>query len=230
MGYPTKTDAMNKCSLCNFAMCRLHKNEAFRGLAMPGDMRMDKDGALSAADIVNTFDETEICRIIREYGEERYAKNIAKNIVRAREKRPLENSGELVDIIDASIPAKSKREGGHPAKRTFQALRIACNRELEVLENTIDKMIDLLRPEGRICVITFHSLEDRIVKNKFKNAQNPCTCPPDFPVCVCGKKPKGRVVGRKPIIPCEAEQHENPRSKSAKLRVFEKLGESQNFK
>ena len=196
---------------------------SYRFADSPLDMRMDKDGSLSAADIVNGYGESEICRIIREYGEERYAKNIARNIVKAREKKPLTTSGELVEIIDASIPAKSKREGGHPAKRTFQALRIACNRELEVLENTLDKMIEMLRPGGRICVITFHSLEDRIVKNKFKKAQDPCTCPPDFPVCVCGKKSKGKVVGRKPIVPSKEEQEENPRSKSAKLRVFEKI-------
>ena len=195
---------------------------SYRFSDSPLDMRMDKDGAISAGDIINTCDEQELVRILRDYGEERYAKRIAANIVKRRQKAELKTSGELVEIIEASIPAKSKREGGHPAKRTFQAIRIATNRELEVLEGSIEKMIDALRPGGRICIITFHSLEDRIVKNAFKRSQDPCICPPEFPVCVCGKKPKGRVITKKPVVPGESEMGENPRSKSAKLRVFEK--------
>ncbi len=198
------------------------KGFSYRFKDAPLDMRMDKDAQIDAAYMLNNSDEQELFRIIKTYGEERYAKNIARNIVKARQKEELRTSGQLVRIIDESIPAKSKREGGHPAKRTFQAIRIACNRELEVLEDTLENMIDALRDGGRICVITFHSLEDRIVKNIFKKAQDPCTCPPDFPVCVCGKKSKGKVITRKPIIPSDEEMEENPRSKSAKLRVFER--------
>lgn len=188
----------------------------------PLDMRMDRDAGLSAADILNTYDEQEIYRIIRDYGEERYAKNIARNIVKTRQDRPIETTFQLVDIIKASMPAKELAYG-HPAKRTFQAIRIACNRELEVLENSIDTMIDHLKPGGRISIITFHSLEDRIVKTAFKRNENPCTCPPNFPVCVCGKKPKGHVVYKKPVLPSAEEMEENPRSKSAKLRTFEHI-------
>lgn len=188
----------------------------------PLDMRMDQRQRLTAADIVNTYSEAELFRIIRDYGEDRFAKNIAKHIVQAREQSPIRTAGELTQIIRASIPMKVQSTGGHPAKRTFQALRIALNRELEVLEDTLDEMIDLLGDGGRICIITFHSLEDRIVKNNFKRNEHPCTCPSDFPVCVCGKKSRGMVVTRKPILPSETELEENPRSKSAKLRVFER--------
>lgn len=190
----------------------------------PLDMRMDTRQALSASTVVNTYGEGELYQVIRDYGEERFAKNIARNICRARQEKPVETTGELADIIKASIPARNREKGGHPAKRTFQAIRIEVNRELEVLEESLDDMIDLLNDGGRICVITFHSLEDRIVKNIFRRNENPCTCPPDFPVCVCGKKPKGFVVTRKPIIPTSTEMEINTRSKSAKLRVFERKG------
>ncbi len=152
----------------------------------------------------------------------KFAKNIAKHIVQARERQPIETTGELVEIIKAAIPAKIRMQKGHPAKQTFQAIRIELNRELEVLRDSLDDMIDFLNPGGRLCIITFHSLEDRIVKNAFRKNEHPCTCPPDFPVCVCGKTPKGKVVTRKPILPGEGELEENSRSKSAKLRVFER--------
>ena len=188
----------------------------------PLDMRMDQRNAETAADIVNGYSEMELYRIIRDYGEDRFAKNIAKHIVRARQEKPLETTGELIEVIKAAIPAKIRATGGHPAKRTFQAIRIELNKELEVLEHSIDKMIGLLNPGGRLSIITFHSLEDRIVKNKFKENENPCVCPPDFPVCMCGIKSRGRVVTRKPIVPTGQEIEENKRSKSSKLRVFEK--------
>ena len=188
----------------------------------PLDMRMDQRNEMTAKDIVNTYSESELFHIIKNYGEDRFAKNIAKHIVRARQEKEIETTGELIEIIKAAIPAKVRAMGGHPAKRTFQAIRIELNKELEVLENSIDKMTDLLAPGGRLSIITFHSLEDRIVKNRFRINENPCTCPPDFPVCMCGKKSKGRVVTRKPILPSEEELSENKRSKSAKLRVFEK--------
>lgn len=187
------------------------------------DMRMDQRQALTAGDIVNQYEERELFRIIRDYGEDRFAKNIAKHIVRAREIKPIETTGELNGIIRAAIPARLRAEGGHPSKRTFQAIRIECNRELEVLEESLEELIELLNPGGRLCIITFHSLEDRIVKNAFRKAENPCTCPPSFPVCVCGRKSKGKVITGKPILPPEEERNENPRSKSAKLRVFEKV-------
>ncbi len=186
------------------------------------DMRMDTRQSVSARDIVNGYSEAELFRIIRDYGEDKFAKNIAKHIVKARQDRPIETTGELSEIIKAAIPAKMRQTGGHPSKKTFQAIRIACNRELEVLEESIDSFIQLLRPEGRLCIITFHSLEDRIVKSYFRKNENPCTCPPDFPVCICGNKSKGKVVTRKPILPGEDELAENKRSKSAKLRVFER--------
>ena len=188
----------------------------------PLDMRMNQDSQKTASDIVNGYPEEELYRIIRDYGEDRFAKNIAKNIVKAREKKPLETAGELNRIIEASIPKKLQATGGHPAKRTYQAIRIELNRELEVLEDNLNDFIDLLNDGGRICIITFHSLEDRIVKNIFKKNQDPCTCPKDFPVCVCGKKSKGKVITRKPILPGEKELQENSRSRSAKLRVFER--------
>lgn len=188
----------------------------------PLDMRMDKRQARTAADIINESTEADLFYMIRDYGEERFAKNIAKHICMERKKKYIETTGELVEIIDHAIPAKVRAAGGHPAKRTFQAVRIAVNRELEVLEDSLDSMIELLRPGGRICIITFHSLEDRIVKNIFRKNENPCTCPPSFPVCVCGKKSMGRVVTRKPLLPSEDEQKENTRAKSAKLRIFER--------
>ncbi len=188
----------------------------------PLDMRMDQRQEKTARDIVNGYDEMELFRIIRDYGEDRFAKNIAKHIVQAREKRPIETTGELVEVIKAAIPMKIRMQKGHPAKQTFQAIRIELNRELEVLRDSLEDMIDLLRPGGRICIITFHSLEDRIVKNTFRKNENPCTCPSHFPVCVCGKVSKGKVVTRRPMIPTERELEENSRSKSAKLRVFER--------
>mgnify|MGYP002509568583 CR=1 FL=1 len=194
----------------------------YREADAPLDMRMDDRGSRTAKDIVNEYSEMELYRIIRDYGEDKFAKNIAKHIVAERTKKPIETAGELTEIIRASIPKKVQATGGHPAKRTFQAIRIELNRELEVLQDTLDDMIDLLNPGGRLCIITFHSLEDRIVKVNFKRNENPCTCPSDFPVCVCGKVSKGRVVTRKPILPSERELEENSRSKSAKLRVFEK--------
>ncbi len=188
----------------------------------PLDMRMDRRNEMTAKDIVNGYSEMELYRIIRDYGEDQFAKNIAKHIVIARKEKELSTTGELVEIIRAAIPMKVQKTMGHPAKKTFQALRIELNRELDVLRDTLDDMIDLLNPQGRICIITFHSLEDRIVKTIFKKNENPCTCPPDFPICVCGHQSKGHVVTRKPILPCTEEMQENSRSKSAKLRVFER--------
>ena len=186
------------------------------------DMRMDQDNPMTAADIVNDYSEEDLYRIIRDYGEDRFAKNIAKNIVKERQKERITRAGQLNQIIERSIPKKLQVTGGHPAKRTYQAIRIELNRELDVLEQNLDAFIDLLAEDGRICIITFHSLEDRIVKNTFKKNQDPCTCPKDFPVCVCGKKSKGRVITKKPILPSEKELEENTRSRSAKLRVFER--------
>lgn len=187
------------------------------------DMRMDQRQEITAKDIVNEYSEFDLYRIIRDYGEDRFAKNIAKHIVAARQKKPIETTFELNDIIKAAIPMKVRATGGHPSKRTYQAIRIELNKELEVLENSIDMMIDRLKPEGRLCIITFHSLEDRIVKTRFRNNENPCTCPPSFPACVCGKVPKGRVITRKPVVPTDEEINENSRSKSSKLRVFERV-------
>lgn len=189
----------------------------------PLDMRMDKRQKLTAGEIVNTYSEQELYRIIRDYGEDKFAKNIAKHIVSARQEKEIETTGELTEIIKAAIPAKIRMNGGHPSKRTFQAIRIELNRELELLQESLEDMIHLLNPGGRICIITFHSLEDRIVKNIYKKSENPCTCPSDFPVCVCGRKPLGRVVTRKPVVPSEDEIEYNSRSKSAKLRVFERI-------
>ena len=186
------------------------------------DMRMDRRQTLTAKDIVNGYSEMELFHIIRDYGEDNFAKNIAKHIVKAREIKEIETTGELNEIIKAAIPAKM-RQNGHPSKKTFQAIRIECNRELEVLKNALADLVDLLNPGGRLCIITFHSLEDRIVKTAFKKYENPCTCPPEFPVCVCGEKAKGRVVTKKPILPSKEELEVNSRSKSAKLRVFEKI-------
>lgn len=201
-------------------------DEASRGFTYrmegPLDMRMDQRNLVTAADLVNTCSKEELLRILWDYGEERYARNIVDRILKEREIAPIETTTQLVDIIRASIPAKARNAGGHPAKRTFQALRIEVNHELDVLTDSIDAMIDRLAPGGRLCIITFQSLEDRIVKNQFKKNENPCTCPPEFPVCVCGKQSKGRAVTRKPILPTKEEIAQNKRSKSAKLRIFEK--------
>ena len=188
----------------------------------PLDMRMDRRQKMTARDIVNDYSEMDLYRVIRDYGEDKFAKNIAKHIVAARGTNPIETTGQLTEIIRASIPMKYQKKSGHPAKRTFQAIRIELNRELDVLKNSLDDMIEILNPGGRLCIITFHSLEDRIVKSAFKKNENPCTCPPDFPVCVCGKVSKGCVVTRKPILPSEEELEYNSRSKSAKLRIFER--------
>lgn len=187
----------------------------------PLDMRMDNRQELSAETVVNEYTEMELYHLIRNYGEDKFAKNIAKHIVTERQREPVRTTGRLAEIVSQAIPMKIKKQGGHPAKRTFQAIRIEVNHELEVLEQNLSDMIDLLNPGGRLCIITFHSLEDRIVKKAFRAAENPCTCPPDFPVCVCGKQSRGRSVSRKPILPSEQEMQENPRSKSAKLRIFE---------
>ncbi len=192
---------------------------------VPLDMRMDRRNPKTAKNIVNEYSEMDLFRIIRDYGEDKFAKNIAKHIVAAREKKEIETTGELIEIIKAAIPAKVRATGGHPAKKTFQAIRIELNEELEVLQNSLDEMIDLLEDGGRICIITFHSLEDRIVKTIYKTNENPCTCPSHFPVCVCGKKPKGKVITRKPIVPSEEELEYNSRAKSSKLRVFERIRE-----
>lgn len=188
----------------------------------PLDMRMDQRQEKTARDIINGYSEMELYRIIRDYGEDKFAKNIAKHIVKARQEKPIETTDELTEVIKAAIPMKFRAVGGHPAKRTFQAIRIELNRELEVLKGHLNEMVDLLDENGRICIITFHSLEDRIVKNILKKCENPCECPPGFPACVCGKKSLGKVISRKPILPSEEELEVNPRSKSAKLRVFER--------
>ena len=191
----------------------------------PLDMRMDRRQEKTARDIVNNYSEEELRHLIWDYGEERFAPQIARHIVRARAEKEIETTGELAGIILSSIPSKYRKAGGHPAKRTFQAIRIELNGELDILGNCLDSLIGLLAEGGRLAVITFHSLEDRIVKNAFNTAEKPCICPPDFPVCVCGRKSKGRVITRKPILPSEEEMEQNPRSKSAKLRVFEKSTE-----
>lgn len=188
----------------------------------PLDMRMDQRQDMTAKDIINEYPEMELYRVIRDYGEEKFAKNIAKHICMARQNKVIETTFELNDIIKAAIPIRARSAGGHPSKRTYQAIRIELNQELTILEQSIDQMIDLLNPGGRICIITFHSLEDRIVKRIFRTNENPCTCPPDFPKCVCGKVSKGKVITRKPILPSEEELEENRRSKSAKLRIFER--------
>ena len=188
----------------------------------PLDMRMDRRQTMMARDIVNDYSEKDLYRVIRDYGEDKFARNIAKHIVIEREKRSIETTGQLTEIIRGAIPMKFQKKSGHPAKRTFQAIRIELNRELDVLKNSLDEMIDLLNPGGRLCIITFHSLEDRIVKSAFKKNEDPCTCPKDFPVCVCGKVSKGSILTRKPILPGPEEMEENSRSKSAKLRIFER--------
>lgn len=201
-------------------------DNAERGFSYQGDslldMRMDRRQTLTAREIVNGYSEMELYRIIRDYGEDQFAKNIAKHIVQARKEKSIETTGQLNEVIKAAIPAKIRAVGGHPSKRTFQAIRIECNRELEVLKDSLEDMIELLSPQGRLCIITFHSLEDRIVKTMFRRNENPCICPPHFPACVCGLQARGRVITRKPILPSEEEMQENSRSKSAKLRIFER--------
>jgi S-adenosyl-methyltransferase mraW len=186
----------------------------------PLDMRMDRRQEKTAGDIVNFYSQAELTRIIRDYGEDKFAAKIAAKIMGFRENKPVETTGELAEIIKSAIPMKYRLTGGHPAKRTFQAIRIELNRELEILEESIEGMLDILSDRGRMAVITFHSLEDRIVKSAFKKAESPCTCPPDFPICVCGKKSKGFVASRKPLIPSDEETERNPRAKSSKLRIF----------
>ena len=188
----------------------------------PLDMRMDRSDVMTAYDVVNTYSENELCRILKDYGEEKFAKNIAARIVKNREIAPIRTTFELTETIKASIPARFRETGGHPSKKTFQAIRIEVNRELDILKNVIGDLIDLLAPGGRLCIISFHSLEDRIVKQAFKEAEDPCICPPDFPVCVCGRKSKGSVVTRKPVTAGEEELENNQRAHSAKLRIFEK--------
>ena len=189
----------------------------------PLDMRMDQSGPVTAADILNNSSEQDLYEMIRNYGEDKFARQIARSILRRREEDPLKTTGDLNRAIEAAIPMKARRTGGNPCKRTYQAIRIKLNRELTVLSDNLDDMIDILNDDGRFCIITFHSLEDRIVKLDFKKNENPCTCPPEFPICVCGKVSKGKNVTRKPIIPTEEECEKNSRSKSAKLRVFERI-------
>ena len=201
-------------------------DEADRGFSYrfdaPLDMRMDRRQGFTAKDLINNYSEQELYHIIRDYGEDKFARNIAKHIVKEREKKPIETTFELSEIISHAIPMKMRVQGGHPAKKTFQAVRIALNRELEVLEESIEGMIKALKPEGRLCIISFHSLEDRIVKKAFRTAEDPCICPKDFPICTCGRKSLGRVISKKAIIPSDLEMEENPRARSAKLRIFER--------
>lgn len=206
----------------SFQLDTVERGFTYREDEAPLDMRMDQRQELTAEDIINQYSEYDLYRIIRDYGEDKFAKNIAKHLVIARQKSRIRTTGELNEIIRAAIPAKVRATGGHPGKKTFQAIRIELNQELEVLKNSIDKMIDLLNPGGMLSIITFHSLEDRIVKLRFRNNEDPCTCPSNFPICICGQVSKGRVITRKPILPAQDEVLENKRSKSAKLRVFEK--------
>lgn len=195
----------------------------YRDEDAPLDMRMDRRQTQTASDIVNGYSEKELYRIIRDFGEDKFAKNIAKHIVMAREQAPITTTGELTEVIKRAIPMKVRATGGHPSKRTFQAIRIELNHELDVLQDSLDGMIDFLNDGGRINIITFHSLEDRIVKTIFRKNEDPCICPKNFPVCVCGNVSKGKVVTRKPILPGVTELEENSRSKSAKLRIFERV-------
>ena len=202
-------------------------DDASRGFSYmadaPLDMRMDRDGGLTAYDVVNTWPREELRRILFDYGEERYAPLIAAAVERRREEKPIETTLELVDVIKSAMPPQALREKQHPAKRSFQAIRIAVNDELGSVERMLSGAVDRLNPGGRLAVITFHSLEDRIVKNAMQQAAKGCTCPPEFPVCVCGKKPKVKILTRKPIVSGEEELNENPRARSAKLRVAERL-------
>ena len=219
----TKVDGiMLDLGVSSFQLDEADRGFTYRVDDAPLDMRMDKDNPMTAADIVNTYSAEDLTRVLYTYGEEKFSKQIVKNIIKEREKAPILTAGQLNKIIAESIPKKAQIGQGHPSKRTYQALRIELNRELTVLEDHIDDMIDLLNPGGRLCIITFHSLEDRITKVAFKRNEDPCTCPKNFPVCVCGKKSKGKVITRKPILPSEEELENNSRSKSAKLRVFEK--------
>lgn len=222
IGIPQADGILLDLGVSSYQLDTPERGFTYRDADAPLDMRMDKRESLTAEDIVNEYGERELFRVIRDYGEDRFAKNIAKHIVEARKNRRIQTAGELTEIIRGAIPKKVQMTGGHPAKRTFQALRIELNHELEVLENSLDEMIDLLNPGGRLCIITFHSLEDRIVKVNFKKNEDPCTCPKDFPVCVCGKVSKGKCVTRKPVLPGAEELEENIRAKSAKLRVFER--------
>ena len=223
LGVTSVDGIMLDLGVSSFQLDEADRGFTYRVEDAPLDMRMDKDNEMTAADIVNTYAPEDLIRVLFTYGEEKFSKQIVKNIVKEREKAPILTAGQLNKIIAESIPKKAQVGQGHPSKRTYQALRIELNRELTVLEDHIDDMIDLLNPGGRLCIITFHSLEDRITKVAFKRNEDPCTCPKDFPVCVCGKKSKGKVVTRKPILPSEKELNENSRSKSAKLRVFEKI-------
>ena len=222
LGVTSVDGIMLDLGVSSFQLDEADRGFTYRVEDAPLDMRMDKDNEMTAADIVNTYAPEDLIRVLFTYGEEKFSKQIVKNIVKEREKQPILTAGQLNKIIAESIPKKAQVGQGHPSKRTYQALRIELNRELTVLEDHIDDMIDLLNPGGRLCIITFHSLEDRITKVAFKRNEDPCTCPKDFPVCVCGKKSKGKVVTRKPILPGEKELEENSRSKSAKLRVFER--------
>ncbi|MCR5416703.1 MAG: 16S rRNA (cytosine(1402)-N(4))-methyltransferase RsmH [Pseudobutyrivibrio sp.] len=219
----TKVDGiMLDLGVSSFQLDEADRGFTYRVDDAPLDMRMDKDNPMTAADIVNTYSAEDLTRVLFTYGEEKFSKQIVRNIIKEREKAPILTAGQLNKIIAESIPKKAQVGQGHPSKRTYQALRIELNRELTVLEDHIDDMIDLLNPGGRLCIITFHSLEDRITKVAFKRNEDPCTCPKNFPVCVCGKKSKGKVITRKPILPSEEELEHNSRSKSAKLRVFER--------
>ncbi len=219
----TKVDGiMLDLGVSSFQLDEADRGFTYRVEDAPLDMRMDKDNPMTAADIVNTYSAEDLTRVLYTYGEEKFSKQIVRNIIKEREKAPILTAGQLNKIIAESIPKKAQVGQGHPSKRTYQALRIELNRELTVLENHIDDMIELLNPGGRLCIITFHSLEDRITKVAFKRNEDPCTCPKNFPVCVCGKVSQGKVITRKPILPSEEELEANSRSKSAKLRVFEK--------
>ena len=219
----TKVDGiLLDLGVSSFQLDTPERGFTYRETDAPLDMRMDQRQTLTAKNIVNEYSERELYRIIRDFGEDRFAKNIAKHIVEARKTKEITTTGELIEIIKSAIPMKVQATGGHPAKRTFQAIRIELNKELEVLQDNLDTMIELLNDGGRFCIITFHSLEDRIVKTSFRKNENPCTCPKEFPVCVCGNVSKGKVITRKPILPGEEELENNKRSKSAKLRVFER--------
>ncbi len=213
-------------ALIDLGVSSFQLDEADRGFSYsadaPLDMRMDRDAELSAYDVINEYEPGRLKRLLYEYGEEKFAPAIVSAIMKAR---PVKSTGELAEIIKQAIPAAARRTGGNPAKRTFQAVRIEVNSELEGLGNAINDFLDVLRPQGRLAVISFHSLEDRAVKQAFKKAEDPCTCPPDFPVCVCGKKPLGRIVTKKPLLPGEQEMQDNNRAHSAKLRVFERSAE-----